>query len=110
MKHGFVKAYRADTGEEVRIPATHLDIFPDAFTTTPPAAAPEAAASEDDGPESPVVVSNPDELAAGFPAPVEPSAATSVPPQADPSGEGIKRPRGRATDNNGPAAAGQEEK
>ena len=41
----FVNAWRADTGEEVRIPRTHLSVFPGAFQTTAPEAADAAPAA-----------------------------------------------------------------
>lgn len=32
----FTFAYRADTGEQVRIPKAHLEVFPGAFTLSAP--------------------------------------------------------------------------
>lgn len=31
----FVEVYRKDTGEKVRVPESHLRIFPESFTRTP---------------------------------------------------------------------------
>lgn len=36
MSDEFVFVYRADNGEQVRIPRAHLEIFAGAFTTDPP--------------------------------------------------------------------------
>lgn len=36
----FVFAYRTDTGQQVRVPESHLRIFPKALSLTPPATEP----------------------------------------------------------------------
>lgn len=40
-----VNAYRKDTGQKVRVPESHLRIFPDALSKTPRQKAAEKAAS-----------------------------------------------------------------
>lgn len=39
MADGLIFAYRVDTGERVRIPPVHMDIWPGVFTLEPPTAA-----------------------------------------------------------------------
>lgn len=41
----FVFAYRRDTGEQVRVPESHLRIFPDALSRTPRREATETKAA-----------------------------------------------------------------
>ncbi len=40
MSDGLIFAYRADTGQRVRIPASHMRIWPNVFTLTPPTTEP----------------------------------------------------------------------